>query len=352
MRTLGDRRLALRSARLLRDFAELPETTDAHAATLLRVFDASGLLRWQLNEATRIGVLTAFEVLPEDAHAGGAYDGDTRTISIPLRMLRPDDEPETTFVLGHELQHALGNWEGRQRVDRFFRSAEFAASGDYDYTPTIRSYLNWRRDDEAIANLAGWNALVDWVDQRIPGAGLDDVVLASRSRTRDFTDPHGFGFAIKPLLTIRPDLRFDLTAHNVAAMGTYYFDRPPGEVHLGFLGTSDYRNQYGSWAVMQAASCHRYFTRNRRPEPIMIINAAELGLFRQTLEQNGIDLGGRTLQPYLDRSTNPPTLDYLHHTIETHRYVPAGQPLSTLHRGVRTLPARRPTPRKGTDRGR
>lgn len=352
MRTLGDRRLTLRSARLLRDFAALPETTDDHAVTLLRVFDASGLLRWQLNEATRIGVLTAFEVLPEDAHAGGAYDGDTRTISIPLRMLRPDGEPETTFVLGHELQHALGNSEVRQRVERFFRSAESAACGDYNYTPTIGSYLDWRRDDEAIANLTGWNALVDWVDQRIPAATLDDVVLASRSRSRHFADPHGFGFVIKPLLTIRPDLRIDLTADNVAAMGTYYVDRPAGEMRLGFLGTSDYRNQYGAWAVTQAAYCHRYLTQNCRPEPIMIINAAELGLSRQTLEENGIDLGGRPVQPYLDRSTDPPTLDYLHHTIQTHRYVPAGQPLSTLQRNASVVPARRPADRRRTDRGR
>jgi hypothetical protein len=352
MRTLADKGLTLRSARLLRDFAELPEITDDHSAALLRVFDASPLLRWQLNHATRTGDLTAFELLPEDAHAGGIYDGDTRTISIPLRMLTPDGEPETTFVLAHELQHALGNWEGRQRVERFFRSAEFATYANFDYTPAIRGYLDWRRDEEAIANLAGWNALVDWVDRRIPGATLDDVVLASRSRTGDFADPQGFGFTLKPLLTMRPDLRFELTADNVAAMGTHYFDRPAADVHLGFLGTSDYRNQYGAWAVAQAASCHRHFTRHQRPEPIMIINAGELGLSRQTLEQNGIDLGGRALQPYLDRSAEPPALDYLHHTIETHQYVPAGQPSSALHRTASTVPARRPTVQRRTDRGR
>lgn len=352
MRTLGDRRLTLRSARLLRDFAELPEISDDHAAALLRVFDDSALLRWQLNQATRAGELTAFEVLPDDAHAGGRYDGDTRTVSIPLGMLRPDGEPETTFVLGHELQHALGNWEGRQRVERFFRSSEFAAYANFDYTPAIGDYLDRRRDEEAIANLAGWNALVDWVDHRIPGASLDDVVLASRSRTRDFVDPQAFGFTVKPLLTIRPDLRFELSPDNISAMGTYYFDRPAADVHLGFLGTSDYRNQYGSWAVSQAASCHRYFTRHQRPEPVMIINTGELGLSRQTLEQNGINLGGRALQPYLDRSAEPFVLDYLHHTIDTHQYVPTGQPLSTLHRAAPVVPARRPAVRRRTDRGR
>ena len=352
MRTLGDKRLTLRSARLLRDFAELPEITDDHSAALLRVFDASPLLRWQLNQATRTGQFTAFEVLPEDAHAGGAYDGDTRTISLPLRMLTPDGEPETTFVLGHELQHALGNWEGRLHIERFFGSAEFAAYANFDYTPAIRGYLDWRRDEEATANLAGWNALVDWVERRIPGAGLDDVVLASRSRTGDFTDPHGFSFSVKPLLTLRPDLRFELTPDNVAAMGVYYFDRPAADVHLGFLGTSDYRNQYGSWAVSQAASCHRYFTRHHRPEPIMIINASGLGLFRQTLEQNGIDLGGRAVQPYLDRSTDPAAVDYLHHTIETHQYVPTGIPLSAVHRNTSAFPARRPSTQRRPDRGR
>lgn len=352
MPTLGDKRLALRSARLLRDFAALPPVSPDHAATLLRVIDSSPLIRWQLNRTTHTGELTEFSVLPDEINAGGSYDADARQISIPLRMLTREREPEIAFVLGHELQHALASADFRRSIDQFFAAVEVAAHENYDYTAAIGGYLGWRRDDEATANLVGWNAMVDWVDDRLPDASLEDVVLVGGARTSDFVDPRGFSFQTKPLLIPRPDLRFELTRDNVEAMARYYYDKPPSELHLGSLGTSDYRNQYGSWAVMQAAACHRFFTRHLRSEPTMIINATELGLSRQIMEQNGIDLAGRPQQPYLDRSTEPETVHYLHHTIRTHRYAPLSTQPSSLSRGDSTSAARRATPRESQGRGR
>lgn len=314
-----------RTRRLIRMFAGLPNVTRGHVATLRQVIDGSPLITWQLNEATRRDELHELEVLPATTHAGGAYDGDRRTISIPLDLLAPSAEPETAFVLGHELQHALGNATSRQQTEQFFEAAEAAVQGNHDYTPTIGAYLSAHRDDEAAAHLAGWNAMIDWVELHIPDPTIDDVVLVNRSRVWDFVDPRGDSFVIKPQLVVRPDLRFDLSPQNVAAMGVYYFDKRPNEMQLGFLGTSDYQNQYGSWAVSQAAACHRYFTQDRRAQPLMIINAARLGLSRRIMEENGIDLGGQPVQPYLDCSTSPPQLDFLHHTIQTHQYVPADQ---------------------------
>jgi len=311
-----------RAQKLLHRFARHPSVGDDAAATLEQVLSASPLLTSQLNQAVRHGDLRAFDLLEPGSHAGGVFDGDTGVISIPLGLLTRQGEPEIAFILGHELQHAVGSAEAQRRVARFFESAEWAAAHDFDYTPAIRDHLDWHRQDEAAAHLAGWNGLVDWIGHYLPDPTLVDVVLATRFRAGDFVEPGDDSFVIKPLLSVRPDLRFDLTDSNIAAMSTYYFDRSPSEMQLGALGTSDYRNEYGCWAVMQAAACHRHFTRVHRPQPTMIINTTELGLTRRIMEENGIDLGGLPTQPYLDRSADPPRLGLLHHTVGTHQFVP------------------------------
>lgn len=309
--------------RILREFASYPDVTPTQVAVLESAIAGSRRLVHAMSASIRAGQLLRLTPLPAQSHAGGTYDGESKIISIPVRILDPATRSEMIFVLGHELQHALDNPAMGKAEEQFFAAAEMATRTDYDYTPAIREYLGYQRTNEARANLAGWNALADYIRDTRPDATLAHLVMMSW-RTEDFVTT-ALGpdlYALRQGLTINPDMSFDLTPTNVEAMGRYYFDKDPAHTGIGYLGTSDYLNQYAADAVSQAAACHRYFNQGYRPQPIMIINASELGLSRKIMEENGIDLAGQPMQPYLDRSTTPPQLDYLHHTIQTHQYVP------------------------------
>ncbi|QGN34196.1 hypothetical protein [Microlunatus sp. Gsoil 973] len=246
-----------------------------------------------------------------------------KVISLPVGILVPERRPEITFVLGHELQHALNNPAMQATHERFLEAIGYAAQMACDYTLAIRDHLAYQRVDEASANLTGWNALVEHVRDAYPQASLAHVVLKSW-RAEDFVTPTRGAkmYAARPGLTIKPDLTIDPSPANIEAIGRYYFDKDPGHTKIGYLGTSDYLNLYGAEAVSQVAAFHRDYNDGQHPPPIMIINATELGLSRKIMEENGIDLQGQPTQPYLDCSTDPPRLEFLHHTITTHRHVP------------------------------
>ncbi|MBO0810520.1 MAG: hypothetical protein J2P23_00580, partial [Microlunatus sp.] len=239
-------------------------------------------------------------LLPADTHIGASYDGESQTMSLPLRILEPGRWAGLAFVLGHELQHALNMPVMDEREKRFLETTGDIAQTTHDYSPAIRDYIADQRTNEASAHLAGWNAVAELIRTADPNATIDKIVRKT-PWAADFVRPNNTsGLAdLRPGLTVRPDLSFDLSPSNIEAMARYYFDKKPEQTAIGDIGTSDYRNDYGAWAVMQAAAFHRYFTRDVEPPPPMIINLTQLGLSRQIMEENGIDLEGVPAQPYL-----------------------------------------------------
>jgi hypothetical protein len=75
---------------------------------------------------------------------------------------------------------------------------------------------------------------------------------------------------------------------------------------------------------------HRHYfpPQQGKPEHPFEVDLSVLKINRQQLERNGIDLGTKHQQPapYLDTSTNPPTLEQFHHTVNTHSYEPTPAP--------------------------
>jgi hypothetical protein len=309
---------------LLIDFAQQPGVAPEHATTLASVINNSPVLIKEINTAVATGDLRRFDALPANANMGGGYDPSNQTISIPLAILSPAQEAETAFVLGHEVQHAINAPATNQASQQFFTDLDTAARGNHDYTAAMASAIQVRRWDEASANLAGWNALVDHVRQHKPNATLRDVSMANPTRAADFVYADASGSTLpRPNLSLNPDMTVDHNQHNLEGMGRNYFDLPPERARLGALGTSDYANYYGSWCVESAARAHRWVNPPIPgvPEQPMVINTAQLRLSRKIMEENGIDLGGSGQPiPYYDTSTNPPVLEQFHHTIATHQY--------------------------------
>ena len=334
----GSPRLSAAAEALVADFARQPGVTAAHHDQLGAIIDSSPVLALQLETAAGRGDLRRVRPLPETSPAAAVYEPSSRTIHLRLSRLTPATVDETTFVLGHEVQHALNRPELQAADFDFFRQTDRAARRGQDYTAVLSDILATHRKDESVANLAGWNALADSLENRFGQTSPELITARLPARAMDFVrrSPDTGELTPQAGLVINSDSRIELTPRNVEAMGRTYVDRSPRSAGLGHNGNSDYANYYGAWAIGVAAQIHVGHHSDPRTRPPMRADLTRLGLSRELMEQNGVDLGNRT-QPVqlVDRSTQPVTSQLLHHTASTHRHVPAvggGASRGTEHR--------------------
>ncbi|TLX22689.1 XVIPCD domain-containing protein [Thermomonas fusca] len=238
---------------------------------------------------------------------------------------------EITFVLGHELQHGFNRVATRQALTRFastVRQIAENAPAPRDYTAPTATLLAQNRRDEALAEIAGWNAIVSRVRHANPGAGLQEIFEAQPGRMGDFIDRHtspNISYIVKPNLSLNADMTLSATPANVEAMGQNYFDkaaRTPGG--LGARGSSDYVNYYGRNLVSFIAQTERHYHRASPgvAAPQMGLDLGRLRLSERLLEENGIDLGRDSQpMPYYDLGNSPPSEHLFQHTRVTNRHV-------------------------------
>ena len=278
--------------------------------------------------------------------AGGTYDGQSKTMNLPAFGLQTGnsanpkgqyDAIDMTFVLGHEIQHGFNHPGKREATTTYVQAVEGVAKAPqeiHDYTPAMGAYIQAGRDDEARAEISGWNALLSREKQVNPSANAADILQLQNGRLPDFghMDTTVSPPAAVPAagLSFSPDGSLSQTPANIAAMGQHYFNRPahaykqPGDRPVGLgenpnpLLRTDYTNYYGTWAVETAIAYERAYQPGHAAagiQPQMAINMSSIGLHQDLMELNGIDLGSNTNpQPYLDTSTTPPTPGNFDHT--------------------------------------
>lgn len=335
--------------------------TQDMVGNLQATFNGSPALAAQLKSAVARSHVQHFSLLGNGMAAGATYDGSTadgtpkginlppaalqsRTPGNPGGMYNADD---LTFVLGHEIQHGFNNAAKSQATLTFLdqvRRQAVERSAIHDYTDELRAYIGAGRADEAKAEIAGWNALLDRQRQARPhDDGLALMLDTRNDRVLDFIrrDPSDPSKAIiNPGLTFNPDGSLSPTPANIAAMGRHYFDRPShlyaqaGQrpVALGEgrpTPTADYTNYYGTWALERIVAAEdRANVRIRGARPQIAIDMAGLGLKEDLIEREGLDLGAnRSPRPYLDTSRTPAMQGRFHHTQDgsmghDHRHVP------------------------------
>jgi hypothetical protein len=318
-------------------FGHQPGVTPDQVNNLQAVINASPALIDQVNNAVAAGHLRQFAPLTH-ANAGGEYDGQNKVMRLPLAMLTtpssgqsPFKAGEPTFVLGHELQHGFNHAATKQAYQNFFTEVSLKAqepTGPRNYTAAIARLIGANRDDEAEAEIGGWNAIVDRVKSTNPNPTLRDIYQQQPGRMKDFIDEAGtapnFTYSLKPNLTLNPDLTLGATTLNVEAMGQNYFDKPPKQPGgLGHHGNSDYANYYGAYAIGVAAELERHYNPPQpgATMPRMALDLTQLRLTEKLMEENGINLGANTQpMPYFDRSATPPTAGLFQHTRTTHQH--------------------------------
>ncbi len=219
-------------------------------------FNGSPVLAAQVKAAVALSHVQHFSLLDSGMAAGATYDGTVgdgtpKGINLPPAALQswtpgnPQgtyDAQDLTFVLGHEIQHGFNDAEKDKATLDFLRDIAIQAKAPgptHDYSDELRAYLGAGREDEAKAQIAGWNALLS--RQRQFNQHADGIVLmlnTQNDRLLDFlrADPLNPSHAVvNPGITFNPDGSLSQTPANIAAMGRHYFDRPsplhaqPGE---------------------------------------------------------------------------------------------------------------------------
>ncbi|MCW2003622.1 hypothetical protein FHY30_002377 [Xanthomonas arboricola] len=321
--------------------------------------------------------LEGFGFVGPGVAAGGTYDGNRKLMNLPPVGLQsfsaasPSgrfNPQDMTFVLGHEIQHSFNHSSKQQATALFLGQVEKQSKirgPVHDYTDELRVYIQAGREDEAKAEISGWNALLSREKQINPAANSLDAMLATKlDRNLDFIEQDKTSSSIKALpkpgLAFNQDGTLSQSPGNIAAMGQHYFDRPsqlyaqPSQRPVG-LGehrnqagqlqpTADYPNYYGVWAVeqiVQAEDKANVLYQGSRPK--VAIDMAALGLKERLIENEGLDRGANKMPfPYHDSSTAPPTLHHFDHTqdgsvspAQDHTHVPVvpSAPASTAPRG-------------------
>jgi hypothetical protein len=288
-------------------------------------------------------ILESFAFTAPGAGVGGSFSDSDHAMNLASESLITRGAHSTgtynphdlTFVIGHEVQHgfnAQAAAQARAALVTDIRALAASPGPVHDYTALVERRIQAGRDDEASAELAGWNALRSRVEHDQGRVTLIDMANALPARAADFIEPQGAGFVAHANLQLNPDLSLSQTPANVAGMGHNYFDRPaashrqPGDMRntmaLGHNGVEDYPNYYAGWAVATIGAEERAAVHGKGPAPQIQLNMAHAGLYEDMMEKAGLDLApSKQSIPYLDSSTQPAVPHTFDHTANgPHRY--------------------------------
>lgn len=289
-------------------------------------------------------IMESFAFTAPGAGVGGSFNAPGHAMNLvpeSLTTASPGSGPsgydpnDLTFVIGHEVQHGFNAQTTAQAHATFVanvRALPATPGPVHDYTGLVEQHIQSGRDDEAKAEIAGWNALLSRVQHNRSGATLADISFAAPGRAADFIERNHGTFVPHANVQLNADLSMSQTPANVAAMGHNYFDRPtaahqlPGDTRnpmsLAHGGVEDYPNYYAGWAIAVIGAEERAAPHGKGPAPQVQINMAQAGLYEDMMEKAGLNLApSRQSIPYLDSSTQPATRHTFDHTADgPHQY--------------------------------
>lgn len=113
------------------------------------------------------------------------------TLAQPPSRFNQISANDLTFVLGHETQRAFNQIDTAAAYRRFDQAATAISKDNNpinDYTVPIENLIASNRQDEAKAQIAGWNALADRVRQCNPHVDATAMKSLGNGRIDDFVE--------------------------------------------------------------------------------------------------------------------------------------------------------------------
>ena len=306
-------------------------TTSTAYQTLHLAVSSSPWLILQMDMALADGRLKKLDILEEDSPRGAEYGSGT--IRIKLNDLRdPNDLNFLIKSLGHETQHALfDDKQAELAWKRFAEKVEILAASkelEHDYTQALKEILGHRAENEARAEIAGWNAVVSYERTQNPNITFDELAKATESFSSVFItndrSVEPITYTLKPGLTLNADLSMDDSSANIQAMTEYYYYALPLQSGFGHHEDSDYSNDYAAPLIDQICWKEQEYqqkTPDREP-PHLLLDMQGLHLSERLLERNGLYLGGEDRQCRYFTTDEPNRAHYFDHTGQTHEHSP------------------------------
>jgi hypothetical protein len=290
--------------KVLKEFQDANKTkTEDPGQNLRDLLDKSPDLKKRIMDSVDKGHLEHFTALPAGANAGGTYNSGSKTIELPMDVLKNSGKDKSSageliFVMGHEIQHSFNSAKSDKEVDKFVTEVNKIANGPgpHNYTSAVKNVIEAYRKDEAQAHIGGFNAISSQVMKDNPKATLKDLYNAQPGRMDDFIDRTGaapkFTYALKPGLTIDASMKLPESADNIKAMGKHYFDQPPSATRIGAKGNQDYPNYYGEWAVNYVNDVEKSVLANaKKTNPKAVAPEVQLDLKDIGLNKSLLDTG-------------------------------------------------------------
>jgi hypothetical protein len=204
-----------------RQLRELIETTPALKEAFLEQVDKGHLLR--------------LERLPPAARALGDYSPYAGEMRVSINKLNAaangnaEAANSLRFTLGHEIEHAAQRdalLESSKALEDSVRRIVIGPS-PHDYTAALKAYNERERSFEVAAEIAGFNALAEYVRNRDPNATLKDLYEATDDMSPYIdvdwlADPETY--TLQPGLTLDNNLKMPSTQENRGAVGKYFYE--------------------------------------------------------------------------------------------------------------------------------
>lgn len=279
---------------------ELPadKRADVEAA-----ISSSPYLRQLMTEAVNAGRLEHIRMGAPGANEGGHYDDGRRAIylspetftGVAFKRDATARLDAITSTLGHETGHAL-NAEQTQKnlyyvtgsITDQIRAAEGSA---VDMTPMVGMYLRSSRQDEASAEIHGWNALASRIEHIKGHPPSEQEMLSRASASTNCVAGSTNHLRLETGIILDTDMQMSDTRLpkagpiNLEPVAQCHFDK--SQPNLGAGGAANYANYYAAYLIQQIADD----TRDQTYPARVNLDMAKLGLDKTQLESTGLRLG-------------------------------------------------------------
>ncbi|AMP13279.1 beta strand repeat-containing protein [Collimonas pratensis] len=230
---------------------QLGGTTSVAYQDILSALQNSSTLTTELNAAansTFPGTFSAFGILDATSHSGAAFQNGVLELKVSA-IGSTLSEGDLVFQMGHEAQHGLNAADMQTSKTDFMNdvTALAASSAPQDYTTLLQTRQTQEANNESTAQIAGWNAYVNYVDTTTQAGSTPNYKTSYLSAY--FFDANG---NLNPNLTFNDDHTVTATPANIAAERNAFFYNSAAS--LGANGNESYPAYYAGDNVAYIAN--------------------------------------------------------------------------------------------------